>query len=204
MCSGDGGFSRYALETGHQVFRFDDNPRFANVPRTFQKDVWDFDADTFADADVLLASPPCQWATVPSIGAHWTGGYRAYQPKDAETIRLWALAQHCLEIVRDSKIPIAVMEQLEGLSGKLLTERPTGKVWLCQYGDTRAKPTLLWGRFPEGFEFKKCHNGNPDHASAPRGSKTPGSTQGMKGSARRADMYFLGRYLFQCLEGPKP
>lgn len=47
----------------------------------------------------------------------------------------------------------------------------------CQYGDTRMKPTDLFGNVPWLFVPQLCKNGDPCHTPAPRGSTT--GTQGM-------------------------
>jgi hypothetical protein len=58
------------------------------------------------------------------------------------------------------------------------------KVWYCQYGDKRAKPTNIWTNLD--IEFKTCFNGNKycHHEQSPRGSKT--GTQGLKNSMERS------------------
>lgn len=64
-------------------------------------------------------------------------------------------------------------------------------VWYCQYGDTSAKPTHLWGRWPETWTPRaECHNGNAacHHQKAKRGAKT--GTQGKNGAAARAVVPF--------------
>ena len=59
----------------------------------------------------------------------------------------------------------------------LLAGIPRRTVWYCRLGLDRAKPTDLWGVFPPGLGLPpECHNGNPDHIAAPRGSRT--GTQG--------------------------
>lgn len=58
-------------------------------------------------------------------------------------------------------------------------------VWYCRYGDIAAKPTKLWGCWPETWTPRpECHNGNPDHQESKRGDKT--GTQGKKGAIERA------------------
>ena len=62
---------------------------------------------------------------------------------------------------------------------------PRVTVSYCKYGDTRMKPTDLWGKVPNWTPRPMCKNGNNAcHAAAPRGAKT--GTQGIKGSAERA------------------
>jgi len=59
-----------------------------------------------------------------------------------------------------------------------MKEWPRESVSYCRYGDTRMKPTDLWGKFPAGWVPRPmCKRGHPDHTPAPRGSTD--STQGM-------------------------
>ena len=59
-----------------------------------------------------------------------------------------------------------------------MRELPRETVSYCRYGDSRMKPTDLWGRFPRGWVPRPmCRRGHPDHTPAPRGST--GGTQGM-------------------------
>lgn len=64
-------------------------------------------------------------------------------------------------------------------------------VWYCQYGDTSAKPTHLWGNWPGTWTPRpECHNGNAacHHQKAKRGAKT--GTQGKAGAVVRAMVPF--------------
>jgi len=55
---------------------------------------------------------------------------------------------------------------------------PRETVSYCRYGDSRMKPTDLWGRFPiTWIPRPMCRRGHPDHTPAPRGSRN--GTQGM-------------------------
>jgi hypothetical protein len=59
-----------------------------------------------------------------------------------------------------------------------MREWPRETVSYCRYGDSRMKPTDLWGKFPRGWVPRPmCRRGHPDHTPAPRGST--GGTQGM-------------------------
>lgn len=61
---------------------------------------------------------------------------------------------------------------------------PRYTVTYCQYGDTRMKPTDIWTNHPNPQFKPMCHNGDPCHEKAPRGSKT--GTQGLKGAVQRS------------------
>jgi hypothetical protein len=79
-----------------------------------------------------------------------------------------------------------LMENPRGMLRKLpcVAGLPRVTVTYCRYGDTRMKPTDLWGSVPNWTPRPMCQNGNSDHEAAPRGAKT--GTQGIKGSAERA------------------
>ena len=61
---------------------------------------------------------------------------------------------------------------------------PRYTVTYCQYGDTRMKPTDIWTNHPNPQFKPPCHNGDPCHESAPRGSRT--GTQGLLNSVEKA------------------
>lgn len=54
------------------------------------------------------------------------------------------------------------------------------------YGDTRMKKTDIWSSHPNP-NFLPCSKpGDKTHVAAPRGSNTPGSTQGLKDAKERS------------------
>ena len=61
---------------------------------------------------------------------------------------------------------------------------PRYTVTYCQYGDKRMKPTDIWTNHPDPQFKPPCHNGDPCHESAPRGSRT--GTQGLTNSKERS------------------
>jgi hypothetical protein len=72
-----------------------------------------------------------------------------------------------------------VMENPRALMRKMdfVQDLDRATVSYCQYGDSRMKPTDLFGEIPWLFEPKLCKNGDRCHVAAPRGSTT--GTQGM-------------------------
>jgi hypothetical protein len=141
--------------------------------------------------DVIWASPPCTGFSVASIGTHWGGGRRAYEPK-TDTAKLGiALVKKTLEIIayyskRNPKL-VYYIENPRGVLRKLglLDKVPFHHtVSYCQYGDERMKPTDIWTNNPKWIPKKICKNGDTCHVAAPRGSKT--GTQGRKGSFERS------------------
>ena len=68
----------------------------------------------------------------------------------------------------------------------------------CSYGDSRMKPTDLWGEVENWQPRLPCKRGAPCHIAAPRGSQT--GTQCIKGAKDRSRVpYELGLEIFQAL-----
>ena len=61
---------------------------------------------------------------------------------------------------------------------------PRYTVTYCQYGDSRMKPTDIWTNYANPQFKPPCHNGDPCHTKAPRGSRT--GTQGLKDAVERS------------------
>ena len=76
---------------------------------------------------------------------------------------------------------------------------PRRTVTYCTYGDTRMKPTDLWGTVANWVERTPCKNGMTCHEAAPRGSST--GTQGIKGARDRSRVpYSLGQEILEAIE----
>jgi hypothetical protein len=192
LFAGLGGWAKPFEDAGHDVETLDIDPRF---DCTYTGDVRNF-YPRRGDYDVIFASPPCEAFSVASIGHHWGGGWRAYEPKTehAETSRELVLAT--LGIIETVQPLVAVIENPRGVLRKLgIIPVDPVTVWYCHYGEQHAKPTDLWGLpFPENWSPRpKCHNRRPehgedcccrDHEAASRGAKT--GTQGIDGYANRS------------------
>lgn len=189
LFSGLGGFSAGFKQRGHEVWTLDLDPRFGcDFTRDILKvrSLTELEPDAGASFDVVLASPPCEAFSVASIGHHWQGGHRAYQPKTEHAWLSMKIMRHTFWLI-DSYCPTFwVVENPRGLMRKLAPKKPSRTVWYCRFGDERAKPTDLWGGLPEMEWPDACFNGNPNchHERAPRGAKT--GTQGLGNAADRA------------------
>ena len=98
LFAGSRSFSQAAEQRGHQTFT-SDIEQFGGID--YVVDILEFDANKVPFIpDIIWSSPPCTGFSVASIGTHWGGGVRAYEPK-TETARLGiALAKRTLEIIR--------------------------------------------------------------------------------------------------------
>jgi len=173
--------------------------------RVWSTDLYDFEGmDAIADIleldpaavprtpDFIWASPPCTFFSVASIGKHWspdkpTPEYPVpHTPKTEEAklgVRIveatFAFIDYWLE--RNPGLLWAIENPMGKLRKLPVMERAPYRtsITYCAYGDTRRKPTDIWSNFPWAAR-PMCKNGDPCHVAAPRGSRTPGSTQGHK------------------------
>ena len=148
--------------------------------------------ERYGSPDFVWASPPCTAFSVASLGHHWTGGHRAYIPRTDKARESIALVSHTVALIQALSPRFGwIMENPRGLLRKLpvVAGLPRSTVTYCQYGDTRMKPTDLWGGIRGWLPDARCKNGDSCHVAAPRGAKT--GTQGLKG-ARNRSMVPLG------------
>lgn len=186
LFSGRGGWSQPWLDEGHHVTRVDLDPRFAP---DIEADVLTLGPEDLRGFTVWLASPPCEALSRASIGHHWTGGKHGYVPATEQARTAIRLMEHTVWLMQQVAPKVAVIENPLGMARKVVPaldfiERVT--VSYCRYGESRMKPTDLWGLpFPASWRPRPmCRNGHPDHERAPRGSKT--GTQGIGNAADRA------------------
>ena len=198
LYSGFGGWGQAFSDAGHEVVTVDFEPMFNPTI------VGDINLMTASEVpgpwDAVLASPPCQKFSVTTIFRHWNKPGKIYVPKTEEATFALRLVQSTLRLIEEVKPRFWIMENPRGLLRKLPVMVPYERrtVTYCQYGDTRMKPTDLWGRFPTSLRLEPpCHNGDSCHIAAPRGSQT--GTQGRKSiaSAVRSDegVYAYGGFI---------
>jgi len=132
------------------------------------------------EPDVLWFGTPCTGFSVASIGTHWGGGFRAYEPK-TDTARMGvALAKKCLEIISWFPNAIWAIENPRGVLRKMpfMPNEKRRTITFCKFGDCRMKPTDIWSNISNWDTPAPCRNGDSCHDAAPRGSRT--GTQGLK------------------------
>lgn len=203
--AGEGTWVRPWADRGHRIWRTDIE-KFPGVDYT--TDILNLRLRDIPPADVVLASPDCTAFSVASLGKHWGGGWRGYEPKTPKAHNRMGLVFQTVAFIeamvaRDD-VKYGVIENPRGMLRKLqiLDRYQRESVTYCRYGDTRMKPTDLWGvpAFPPGWTPRPmCKNGNPDHEAAPRGAKT--GTQGLEKQARSHMPYELALEI--CLAAEK-
>jgi hypothetical protein len=201
--SGTGSSTQAFKDAGHTVITFELDDFFE---ATEHANVFDLNATDliakYGQPDFVWASPPCTAFSVASMGHHWGGGVRAYEPKTEAAKISQELVAHTRKLIAELNPTKGwLMENPRGMLRKLpvVEGLPRTTVTYCQYGDSRMKPTDLWGVVPDWKPREMCKNGMPCHEAAPRGAKT--GTQGLKGARERSRVpYALGQELLKVLE----
>lgn len=150
------------------------NLKIQDLPKKFRK------------PDVIFFGVPCTKFSIAGRNNNFTN----HVPNNLEAAIALALVHKCLELIEQFKsINPNVKWFIENPVGYLRTfdfmkKLPLKKVWYCQYGDNRAKPTDIWTNCITWIT-KTCKNENPNcnHERAPRGSKT--GTQGFNNAYER-------------------
>lgn len=187
------GWSRPFRDRGHETWTTDIE---AGFEPDLVADILTVSASDFPwRPDVLLASPPCEAFSTMVMGRNWT---HSGEPKTEKAELARTLIQQTVNLIEELQPTYFVIEnpraRLRTLGFVPYVDRRT--VWYCRLGEPVAKPTDLWGGFPPSLRLPDmCHNGNPDHIAAPRGSRTgtQGIGRGKADAATRAKIpYALG------------
>ena len=148
--------------------------------------------------DFVWASPPCTDFSVACMYDKWSDKGLPKVDSVSESVQL---VYHTLYLIHELNPSYWFMENPRGMLRKVLHFSPEGTVSYCQYGDSRMKPTDLWGEHPKSFEYEMCSPNSSCHESAPRGSST--GTQGLSGNTERSKIpYGLSKAVFNAVENP--
>lgn len=195
--AGTGSATKAFEDAGHKVIKVELDPSF----QADEGDILELTADMlisrYGRPDFIWASPPCTSFSVASIGKHWN---LDGTPKTSAAELGLKLVDHTRALIEELQPYYGwLIENPRGMLRKLrLQDVPRRTVTYCQYGDTRMKPTDLWGYVPEWTPKPPCKNGDSCHESAPRGSRT--GTQGLKGAKLRSMIpYDLGHSLLKVM-----
>ena len=181
---------------GHEVFsvewnkNFEDIDLYADILTVTAADI----LEKFGKPDIIWASPDCTTFSIAAISHHRrknpeTGNL---DPVSEYAIFCDKVDQHVLELIEELNPMFYFIENPRGGMRKMtwMQDLPRYTVTYCQYEldkpvtERRMKPTDIWTNHPNPQFKAMCKNGDPCHASAPRGAKT--GTQGLRGSKERS------------------
>lgn len=192
-------------EKGHEVFSieweemFPDISWYTDILKVKSEDI----LERFGKPDVIWASPDCTSYSIAGISHHRKKGVDGNLDAVSEYAKFCdAVNKHVLELIDELGPTFWFIENPRGGMRKMnfMQDLPRYTVTYCQYGDNRMKPTDIWTNHPNPMFKPPCHNGDPCHEPAPRGSKT--GTQGLKNHIERARIPLeLCRHIVQICEG---
>ena len=180
--AGTGSSTQAFEDAGHTVIKVELDEYFDAHERDIMELTAEYLVAKYGRPDFIWASPPCTAFSIAAVGHHWNPDRT---PKTEAASFNQLLVAKTLELINELKPKAWLMENPRGMLRKLpvvqgLTRRT---VTYCQYGDTRMKPTDLWGEI-DWSPRAMCKNGDSCHEAAPRGSRT--GTQGLKGAKDRS------------------
>jgi hypothetical protein len=198
LFAGTGSSTQAFEDAGHTVIKVELDEYFEAHERDVMGLTADYILSKYGQPDFIWASPPCTAFSVASIGHHWN---KDRTPKTEAASFNQLLVAHTLKLINELKPKSWLMENPRGMLRTLpvvqgLTRRT---VTYCAYGDTRMKPTDLWGEVEGWTPRPACKAGMDCHTAAPRGSST--GTQGLKGAKLRSMIpYELGQELLTAVD----
>lgn len=181
---------------GHEVFSVEWDKKFENI--NLYADIGQLTAqeilEKFGHPDVMWMSFDCSSFSIAGISHH-----RKLNPitKNLDPISDYAkfcdqVDQHCLELIKELNPTYWFIENPVGGLRKMtwMQGLPRYTLTYCKYTQElpieqrRMKPTDIWCNHPNPQFLPPCHNGDPCHIAAPRGSRT--GTQGLKNAMERS------------------
>jgi site-specific DNA-cytosine methylase len=184
LFAGTGSATQAFKDAGHAVIKIELDEYF----EAHERDILALNAAyliaKYGRPDFIWASPPCTTFSVASCSTYWTP---SGEPKNDKALNGIKMVEHTINLICELNPSKGyIIENPRGMLRKqsVMNFMDRRTVTYCQYGESRMKPTDLWGFVDNWIPRIHCRAGDPCHEAAPRGSKT--GTQGIRGARNRS------------------
>jgi hypothetical protein len=194
--SGTGSSTQAFEDAGHRVIKVELDEYF----EADERDILALTAEgliaKYGQPDFIWASPPCQKFSVASLWKYWEGSRGQTKPKHPDVYEAIALVEHTVNLMQALKPTYGwIMENPRGMlrHQEVVKELPRWTISYCQYGDTRMKPTDLWGTIQGWTPRPICRPRAECHESSPAGTNAGGTGKLRNARLRSMIPYQLGQ-----------
>jgi site-specific DNA-cytosine methylase len=201
--SGTGSSTKAFEDNGHTIIRVELDTYF----EAEERDILSLTADNliakYGQPDFIWASPPCQKFSVASLWKYWAKGANGSIPKHPAVFEAIDLIKHTISLMDELKPTYGwLMENPRGMLRKqdFMQDLPRWTVTYCQYGDTRMKPTDVWGTIQGWTPRNMCKPRATCHESSPAGTNAGGTGKLKNARLRSMIPYQLGEEICNLIE----
>ena len=194
--AGTGSSTKAFENAGHTVIKVELDDYF----EADERDILALTADgliaKYGQPDFIWASPPCQKFSVAALWKYWEGTRGNSVPKHPAVYEAIALVEHTVNLMQALNPTYGwIMENPRGMlrHQEVVKSLPRWTITYCQYGDTRMKPTDLWGTLEGWIPRPMCKPRATCHESSPAGTNAGGTGKLKNARLRSMLPYELGQ-----------
>lgn len=194
--AGTGSSTKAFEDAGHTVIKVELDDYF----EADERDILALTADgliaKYGQPNFIWASPPCQKFSVASLWKYWEGTRGNSVPKHPAVYEAIALVEHTVNLMQALNPTYGwIMENPRGMlrHQQVVKSLPRWTITYCQYGDTRMKPTDLWGTLEGWTPRAMCKPRATCHESSPAGTNAGGTGKLKNARLRSMLPYELGK-----------
>lgn len=199
--AGTGSATKAFEDAGHTVIKIELDEYF----EAHERDILSLTAYelvvNYGQPDFIWASPPCQKFSVASLWKYWEGTRGKTVPKHPAVYEAINLVQHTINLIQALRPTKGwILENPRGMLRHQDVVKPFKRwtVTYCQYGDTRMKPTDLWGNI-DWTPRPMCKPKMTCHESSPAGTNAGGTGKLKNARLRSMVPYELGKEILESI-----
>jgi hypothetical protein len=201
--SGTGSSTQAFEDAGHTVIKVELDEYFAADERDILALTASNMIEKYGQPDFIWASPPCQKFSVASLWKYWEGTRGKSVPKHPAVYEAIALVEYTVNLMQELNPTYGwIMENPRGMlrHQDVVKELPRWTISYCQYGDTRMKPTDLWGTIQGWIPRPMCKPRAACHESSPAGTNAGGTGKLRNARLRSMIPYELGKEILTVVD----